>query len=126
MRPVDGSISIFLPNVPDNKRADFGESLVHVSGNLIHPSLIWMRCYPRNLNATALEMYKAQHIVSDQATQCENFHGEEDDSFVDLTGQGHTAQMPQMDRGPACLRLETNGQRCSLLWSCSPSFDKAS
>ena len=27
MRPVDGSISIILPNVPDNKRADFGESL---------------------------------------------------------------------------------------------------
>ena len=77
MRPVDGSISIFLPNAPDNKRADFGESLVHVSGNLIHPSLIWMRCYPCNLNATALEMYKVQHIVSDQATQCENFHGEE-------------------------------------------------
>ncbi len=44
--------------------------------DLFHPSLIRMRRDPGHLNATALEKDKEQHIVSDQTTRCEHFHGE--------------------------------------------------
>ena len=48
-----------------------------IPSDLHHPGLIGMLCDPGDLNPTALELDKEQHVVSGQAAQCQHFHSEE-------------------------------------------------
>ncbi len=48
-----------------------------IPGDLLHPGFIGMWRDPSDLDATALEMDKEQHVLGDQAAQCEHFHGKE-------------------------------------------------
>ena len=65
--------------VMDEISAAFEEApLVHgdISGYLLHPSFIGMWRDPSDLNATALQMDKEQHVVGDQTTQRQYLHRE--------------------------------------------------
>ena len=46
----------------------------HVSGDLLHPGFIRMVRDPGDLNASAVEKDKEQHVVGDQPTQCQYLH----------------------------------------------------
>jgi len=55
-----------------------GAPFVHgdIPGDLLHPGFIGMWCDPGDLNLTALEVDKEQHVISDQPAQRQHLHQE--------------------------------------------------